>query len=583
MKLSKIFAIAILQAAAALAGTDWISSGSDPAYPPDLYFVGTGLSDKSVDAAKANAMVDVRKQISVHVSASTFEELRSEISGNIEASASRSDSRSLLTTSGDLHGIQIAKTEQSGKLWYALAYLDKGIFIKSAKAHIAELKLDEKTNVENAKGDISAGKFGSAFRSLSAARHDIGEILEQRTLLSAAAAPGDAERLEITDADIAKLYEGCVSAAKLEKISGDNQTISVGDVPADPFVVRVSAEGSGISGILIELRDESGKLLMEKISDASGKIEFPLGEKALSSVGTHSYKVIMNLPVSSTLKTILESSAQEFSYTVRSNPANAKIEVNCAADLAQDQALILADAKKLLAKYDILEDSSSGYTVVLDVKGSEAGNVSGLSETHTFVKTAVTLGFSLKNDDGKVLSAFSKTGTGMASSFGKSVASALANLQIKSEIKPFMDKLAGPPKAAAVKRKIAVFPFVSTNSYEMWYSVSGTITDMLITKLINTRKFVVVERTLLDKLLSEKALAQSGVVEDNEAINAAQFAGADLALIGSATIINDHVELDARLVDVAKGTAVCAMSTSGELSGDLRSLADGLVDKISVK
>jgi hypothetical protein len=78
-------------------------------------------------------------------------------------------------------------------------------------------------------------------------------------------------------------------------------------------------------------------------------------------------------------------------------------------------------------------------------------------------------------------------------------------------------------------------------------------------------------------------LAQSGVVEEKEALQAAQLAGADVILIGTATIAGDKIETDARIVDIKSGVAKCAMSSSAYSLSDLRALADDLVGQIKGK
>jgi hypothetical protein len=48
-------------------------------------------------------------------------------------------------------------------------------------------------------------------------------------------------------------------------------------------------------------------------------------------------------------------------------------------------------------------------------------------------------------------------------------------------------------------------------------------------------------------------------------------------------VVNGKIEVDARVVDAGKGTAVCGMSSSGFDIANLRPLADDVVSKIRVK
>jgi len=100
----KQFAAMILLACAAfaMAGDEWMTSGKDIAYPQELYFVGIGMSERSQDAAKQNAMIEVRKEISVSVSATMLDEQYSISSAGKETSGGRTESRARLSTSGRL-------------------------------------------------------------------------------------------------------------------------------------------------------------------------------------------------------------------------------------------------------------------------------------------------------------------------------------------------------------------------------------------------------------------------------------------------------------------------------------------------
>ncbi|HEX7510228.1 MAG TPA: LPP20 family lipoprotein, partial [Chitinivibrionales bacterium] len=319
--------------AQAFAGDQWVTTGRDIEYPNDFYFVGVGLSERGPEAARQNAMVEVKKQITVKVNASMLDEQMSLSTGGRETSINRVESRSRLTTSGEVQGIEVVKTATQGKITYALAVLDKKNFVANCKAKIAELKGQLAKLVDGAKADIGAAKLGSALSKLSEAKKLIADILDERTLLSAAAEVTKAEELNYTLTDIAALYEQCISSIRITKVSGDNQVFAVGMVPADPFVVKVAtADGAPVSMLPVAIMDGS-KRLVEKVTDDKGKAELLLGEKADMSVGSHSYTVSITLQVSSDAKKYLTAQAQGFGYTVQSNPCFAKIDVEVSQSL----------------------------------------------------------------------------------------------------------------------------------------------------------------------------------------------------------------------------------------------------------
>jgi len=572
--------LVLMLAALVCGANEWITTGKSPEFPVELYFVGVGLSEKGMDAAKNNAQVEVKKQISVSVNASVLDEMSSVTSGGAEKTSSKSESRAMLTTSGDVQGIQVVQTAQQGKIYYALAVLDKANFISNTKTKIQELKKDLKSMMSGATADIGAGKIGQGMKKLSAAKRDINDIYGQRTLLSAATQITDAEKVDVSQNDIAALYEKCVASIKVSKTAGDNQELTVGMVPEMPFTLQVTAEGTPVSGTLVELRDDAKKLLMTKFTDEAGNAEFSLGDNANTAVGSHSYVAALKLPVSSNLMKVLEATNQAFTYKVKSNPCYAKIEVKVPDDLNAASTEITDKAVKLLTKYDVMEDKENEYTVQVAITSKEAGTITGLSAANTFVKSDVTLAFALLQDNKNVV-AFQKTAKGQGSTYAKSVGTALSNAAIKTDIKLILEKICGGA-ATGPKKMIAVFPFKNSTSTSDWYNIAESLSDMLITKLINSKKFDVVERSQLNKIMEEKSMAMSGVVEQNEAMQAAQMAGAELILIGSASVVGGKIEVDARIIDAKRGVAVCSMSSSGFDLSNLRALADDLNSKIKM-
>ncbi|MFH0920243.1 MAG: CsgG/HfaB family protein [Fibrobacterota bacterium] len=574
------FSLVLMLAALTFGANEWVTTGKTAEFPNEMYFVGVGMSDRGMDAAKNNAQIEVKKQISVSVNSTILDQMSSSTINGSENFSSKSESRAMLTTSGDVQGIQVVQTTQQGKLFYALAVLDKANFVSNTKTKIQELKKDLNNMMTGAKTDITAGKIGQGLKKLSAAKKDILDIMEQRTLLSAATQVTDAEKVDVSQNDISALYEKCVASIKVAKTAGDNQELSVGMVPEIPFAIQATADGTPVSGTLVELRDDMKKLIMTKFTDDAGTAEFSLGENANTAVGSHSFIAALKLPVSSNLQKVLEATNQTFTYKVKSNPCYAKIEVRVPADLSAFSADLTDKAIKLLTKYDVMEDKESEYTVQVAITAKEAGTVTGLSEANTFVKSDVTLAFALLQDNKNVV-AFQKAAKGQGSSYAKSVGMALSNAAIKADIKLILEKICNGG-AEGPKKLIAVFPFKNSTNYSDWYNVAEALSDMLITKLINSKKFDVVERSQLNKIMEEKSMAMSGVVEQSEAMQAAQMAGAELILIGSASVVAGKIEVDARIIDAKRGVALCSMSSSGFDLANLRALADDINAKIKM-
>lgn len=568
-------------ASMASAANDWVTTSRDMEYPNDFYFVGVGMSERGVDIAKQNAMVEVKKQLSVSVSASMLDE-QSAISINGKGiNASRVESRARLVTSGDVSGIEVVKSAQQGKLFYALAVLDKKNFIAATKAKIADLKKQVSQLVAAIQTDISANKMAAALVKLSVARKNIILAEEQRTLLSAAAPPTDAEKLDVTLTDISLLFEKCVAGIRLSKTGGDNQVFAVGMVPSDPFVVTASVEGGPVPSLQINLLDDNNKIALTRFTDDNGKAEFSVSEKADMSAGTHKYTAAIFMNVGSELKTRLAAQNQIFAYTVQSNPCFAKILVDVSAPLTSGKEDIAKKVIARLSKYDVKNDPASESIIKVSVAATETGNVAGLSENNSFVKTEVSLTLALTDEDGKDLASLTGTGKGMGSTLVKSTIAGIDNVKLEGSIKTVLEKICSVKSIPTLK--IAVFEFKDRTGYAWWYDMAQGLTDMLTTQLINSGKFDVVERTQINRIMEEKSLAQSGIVEENEAIQIAKVANADVILIGTASIAGSKIEADARIVDMKTGIAKCAMSSSSYSLSDLRLMATEIVGQLKSK
>jgi TolB-like protein len=583
MKLRILGFMLLAYTAAVFAGEQWITTGSDIGYPNEMYFVGVGVSERSLDAAKQSAVVEIKKQISVKVSASMLDEqIEVSKSGGQGMAMNRTESRARLTTSGQLQGVEVVKTTTQGKLFYALAVLDKNNFITNCKAQITEQKQQLGQLIDGANADIAAAKMPAALKKLSEAKKLIAGILEIRTMLSAAAPITEAEQLNYTMTDIAGLYEKCIATIRMKKVSGDKQSFAVGMVPAEPFVVQVATtDGTPVPMIPVILLDGT-KRIIEQLTDDNGQAQLLIGEKADMAAGTHSYTAAIGLQVSSSMKSIMTAQNQSFSYTVQSNPCYAKIVVDVSPSLASGKADIVKKVTARLAKFDLKNDPEADNTLKVSVTATDAGGVTGLSESNSFLKTEVTMALELVDDNGKELGSIQGTGKGMGGSFIKSASQGIDNVRIDKDLKSLLEKM-GSAQPAGPKPKIAVFEFKNRGYYAYWYDLSVNLSDMLITKLINSGKYDVVERSQLDKIMEEKSLAQSGVVEENEAMQAAQLAGAELVLVGSVNIAGEKIEADARIIDIKTGIAKCAMSSSAFSLSDMRALADDLAGKIKSK
>ncbi|MDH4199147.1 MAG: FlgO family outer membrane protein [Spirochaetia bacterium] len=114
------------------------------------------------------------------------------------------------------------------------------------------------------------------------------------------------------------------------------------------------------------------------------------------------------------------------------------------------------------------------------------------------------------------------------------------------------------------KAKIGVLGF-ETTSAPAYEEFSGLLAEQLTTATVQTKKATIVERRLLKKLLNEKGLNMTGIM--NVPVEAGKILNLDYVVTETLLEINENTaELNARLVDANTGEIVSALSLGLELN-----------------
>jgi TolB-like protein len=141
--------------------------------------------------------------------------------------------------------------------------------------------------------------------------------------------------------------------------------------------------------------------------------------------------------------------------------------------------------------------------------------------------------------------------------------------------KSLMDRL--PDK----KSNLAVFPFEDRNVKMEQAEIGETVSEMLITALIQTGSFKMVERTQMDKLLEEQALGLTGAIDDETAVEVGNLIGVDAIVVGSVSLFEKRLELDARVIDVNNGEVLTAASSSADSEDQIRDAVTVIAQKLA--
>jgi curli biogenesis system outer membrane secretion channel CsgG len=92
---------------------------------------------------------------------------------------------------------------------------------------------------------------------------------------------------------------------------------------------------------------------------------------------------------------------------------------------------------------------------------------------------------------------------------------------------------------AQLKKRVAVFDFEDKTSHQYhWWTgqpVGEGMADMLVTALVKTGNYQVIERQEIEKIMQEQQLGQSGAVTQQSAVQVGKALGVELAIFGAVT------------------------------------------------
>lgn len=142
-----------------------------------------------------------------------------------------------------------------------------------------------------------------------------------------------------------------------------------------------------------------------------------------------------------------------------------------------------------------------------------------------------------------------------------------------SETRKVKSKFSGP------KRRIGVVEFENKSAYGQG-RIGGAASDILVTELVKSGKFIVVERGRMARILEEQKLQSQGLIDPATAARVGQVMGLEAIVVGSVSQFgvkkegSDYlitrtkrqvaeVTVDLRLIDVESGQVLLADSGKG--------------------
>ncbi len=142
--------------------------------------------------------------------------------------------------------------------------------------------------------------------------------------------------------------------------------------------------------------------------------------------------------------------------------------------------------------------------------------------------------------------------------------------------------LTQPAKADFKKTKIAVLDFQMQGDQTSSKDMGKIVAEWLITGLVETGRFDVIERRLLEKIMEEQKLGVTGAIDPNSAAQLGKILGVKIIVSGTVTSLEGYTEINARLINVDTASIIAAEKVRASSAEKLRDLVTRITDKIAL-
>ncbi|MDH5718818.1 MAG: CsgG/HfaB family protein [Spirochaetia bacterium] len=116
--------------------------------------------------------------------------------------------------------------------------------------------------------------------------------------------------------------------------------------------------------------------------------------------------------------------------------------------------------------------------------------------------------------------------------------------------------------------RIGVMDFSSTTTSPQYKNLGLGMSQMYLTGLSKIKGILIVNRQREDllKVIDEIALGQTGLIDEETAVEAGNMLGANYLLIGAFTEVNSQININLRLIDVENNTVVLTDEKQGNIN-----------------
>ena len=125
---------------------------------------------------------------------------------------------------------------------------------------------------------------------------------------------------------------------------------------------------------------------------------------------------------------------------------------------------------------------------------------------------------------------------------------------------------------------IAVLPFQANENAK---NLEDSVTEKMITQLVNLRRFRVIERGAIEEVMNELSFNLSGMVDEETAVELGKVIGVDVIIMGSINVEIGYCKVNARGINVETAETIVAKDAS---SGNTNiENIEKLVERVAIK
>lgn len=140
--------------------------------------------------------------------------------------------------------------------------------------------------------------------------------------------------------------------------------------------------------------------------------------------------------------------------------------------------------------------------------------------------------------------------------------------------------LVQPASAEFKKTKIAVLDFQVQGEKFETDDMGKIVSEWLITTIVKTGRFDVVERRLLEKILHEQKMGSSALIDQQSAAKLGRILGVRTIVTGTVTKLSGYLEVNARVISVETGSIITAEKVKASSAVKLDFLVSEIGEKI---